>query len=315
MNKILLAVLWALLAVGFAIAQDTPGAAIPPKSENQNSQMSSQSSATPATVVRGCVSGSAGNFTLTDQNGMQYKLVGDDTALQSKVGHEVEVNGSENQSSEASSQGGEATAHASNSIQVAGVRDVASSCGLGRSNGSQPMSDSSGENPKETPTTSEPATPPQPQLIAMLQQSSTATSGAQSTNNPPQEASPPVTSQTPAAPSSPTGANSQVGNSPANNTGMTESQANHDAQAARQGELNSNPQNGETTGRGVNNQGVNNPSTTNPNAVPSSPNSASPQSNTNDQNKPLYERQATDIPWANTTTNGNTGGNGTNPPQ
>jgi len=129
------------------------------------------------------------------------------------------------------------------------------------------------------------------------------------------QATPPVTSQTPATQSSPNqNATPQPGTSPANNTGMTESEANHDAQAARQGELNTNSQTGDTTGRGVNNQGVNNPSTTNPSAVPSSPNSATPsstqpQSNANDQNKPLYERQATDIPWAthSGTDTGNTG--------
>ncbi len=133
---------------------------------------------------------------------------------------------------------------------------------------------------------------------------------AQSTagNSSATQATPPVTSQTSATPNSPTaGANSQVGSSPANNSGMTESEANHDAQAARQGELNANPQTGQTAGRGVDNQGVNNPSTTNPNAVPTSPNSTSPAANSgNDQNKPLYERQATDIPWAQQS-GGNTG--------
>ena len=154
--------------------------------------------------------------------------------------------------------------------------------------------------------------------VALAQQ----TAAGNSTSQP--QVTPPVTSQTPASATPPTtgatppestsatpAANSQVGTSPANNTGMTESQANHDAQAARQGELNTNPQTGEATGRGVNNQGVNNPSTTSPNAVPTSRNSATTTSNTpppnaNEQNKPLYERQATDIPWASSS-GGNTG--------
>ncbi len=276
-----------LLAAGMAFAQDT---------SMQNPATSSQSSSTQSTVIRGCLSGSAGNFTLTDQNGMQYKVLGDDSALSAKVGHEVEISGTENQSTAAASQGGETTAHASNSVQASNVREVASRCKMGSSNGEQPASDSNGMNPKGTPETTEPSQP-QPQEMAMLlpQDLPQSSSGQPKT-------SPPVTGQTPATSASPTNPNSQVGNSPANNTGMTESEANHDAQAARQGELNTNPQNGQTTGRGVNNQGVNNPKQTNPNAVPDSRNStsgtATPQSNANDQNKPLYERQATDIPWA-----------------
>ena len=78
--------------------------------------------------------------------------------------------------------------------------------------------------------------------------------------------------------------------------------------------------------RGTGNQGVNNPQT-NPNAVPISPESTSPQANQSDQNKPLYERQATDVPWrshsgsSNTTTTVTTNPNAstttttTTPPQ
>jgi hypothetical protein len=60
-------------------------------------------------------------------------------------------------------------------------------------------------------------------------------------------------------------------------------------------------------GQGADNQGVNSTPANNPNPVPSSPNSASPAATgNNDQNKPLYERQATDIPWAQQS-GGNTG--------
>jgi hypothetical protein len=269
----------------------------------QNPATSSQPSTTQSTVIRGCLSGSAGNFTLTDQNGMQYKVLGDDSALGAKVGHEVEITGTENQSTEASSQSGETMEHASNSVQASNVREVASRCKMGGA-ASEPSSDSNGMNPKRTPETTEPSQP-RPQEMAMLlpQDSRQSSSGRPQT-------SPPVTSQTPATSTSPTNPNSQVKSSPANDTGMSESEANHDAQAARQGELNTNPQNGQTTGRGVNNQGVNNPAQTSPNAVPDSRNSTSesqptPQANANDPNQPLYERPATDVPGANHSSSNN----------
>ncbi len=99
--------------------------------------------------------------------------------------------------------------------------------------------------------------------MAMLQQQSAPDAGTheqQQNGTAPQQTSPPVTSQTPATP---TGAanGSTTGQAPAaspgNNAGMTGSEANHDAQAARQGELNTNPNTGDTSGRGVNNQGAN----------------------------------------------------------
>jgi len=83
---------------------------------------------------------------------------------------------------------------------------------------------------------------------------------------------------------------------------MTANQANGSAQAARQGEMNANPHTGTTTG------------TTNPNAASTSPNTATSsnaqQSQANcRQTKPLYECQATDIPWAQSSA-----GNSTPPP-
>jgi len=309
MKRIFLLLGAGFLSAGLAFAQDMPSSSTENPSQEQGTNQTYRYEN--SSMVRGCLSGSVGNYTLTDQNGVQYTVVGGDSGLQSKVGHEVEITTKQNESSQVSTQENGTTTRTTNSIQVADVRDISASCNVG-SSVTTPSQPDNGMNPKGTPESDK---PPEPKMIAMLQQSAAGTA-QQSTGSPAQQTSPPVSSQTPAAPSSPTGANSQVGNSPANNSGMTESEANHDAQAARQGELNANPQNGQTTGRGVNNQGVNNPSSTSPNAVPTSPNSASPSSNTqqpqtnaNDQNKPLYERQATHIPWAN-----QPGGNTNTPP-
>ncbi|MGB8889984.1 MAG: hypothetical protein WCC87_24885 [Candidatus Korobacteraceae bacterium] len=131
--KLLLLLMSSLLLAGaLASAQDTLGSGAKP-----NSQAPSQSSTAQNTVIRGCLSGSAGNFTLTDQNGMQYKLMGDAAKLQSKVGHEIEVTGMESQSTGSGVDQG-ATALAPNGFQVSDVRDVSGSCRLGWKGDSQP---------------------------------------------------------------------------------------------------------------------------------------------------------------------------------
>jgi hypothetical protein len=289
MNRLIVLLSSLLLAITVA-AQDMPSNQGTTGSQEQSPQTMGRTATSQSSVIRGCLTGSAGNYTLTDQNGMQYKLMGEESALGSKVGHEVEVTGMESQAGERTSDSNDSMAHPANSLEVSQVRDVANSCNLAHPGGPRPSSENLAPQSQTAP----------PKLMAMLQQQSTPSAGAQQQSNPP--------ASTQSAP---------TGNSPANNTGMTPNEANRDAQAARQGELNTNPQNGETTGRGVNNQGVNNPTSTSPNAVPNSRETATPQANApnaNDQNKPLYERPATDVPWAN-----HSGANGattsTPPPQ
>lgn len=141
MNKLLALISSLLLAGALAGAQDTLGNGAKQGAQEQNSQASSQSSTTQNTVIRGCLSGSAGNFTLTDQNGMQYKLVGNDDLLQPKVGHEVEITGTENQSTATDSDDQESMAHTSGAFQVSDVRDVSGSCRLGHDGNSQPLTE------------------------------------------------------------------------------------------------------------------------------------------------------------------------------
>jgi hypothetical protein len=294
MKRMMLLLGMGMLAGAMAWAQDAP-ASSPPE---QNAQTRTESSSRSTNVIRGCLSGSTGNYTVTDRNGMQYTVNGDDSTLRSMVGREVEVTVSEDRSTEDATHAPGTSTHSTNTVQASNVKAVGSSCNTAGS-----ATPSGSTSPNATPEER-----PAPQMMAMLQQQEAPNQDNSKPNGaPPQvQSTPPVTSQTPASPNAPsTGANSQVGTSPANNSGMTESEANHDAQAARQGELNTNPQNGQTTGRGIDNQGVNNPSTTNPNAVPSSPNSATPSSNSQQsqadcaKTRPLYECQASDIPWAN----------------
>jgi len=78
----------------------------PPNSPN-SSNGSSQTS------VKGCLQGSGGNFTLTDQSGTTYQLQGETSNLTDHVGHEVQITGTTSagsgggaNTSQGSSQGG-----------------------------------------------------------------------------------------------------------------------------------------------------------------------------------------------------------------
>ena len=85
-------------------------------------------------TVEGCLSGSAGNYTLTDKNGTTYQLTGDTAKLSDHVGHEVKVTGmSASGSTGASgstetSAGGSTGAGSGQALQVTSVKHVSKSC-------------------------------------------------------------------------------------------------------------------------------------------------------------------------------------------
>ncbi|HUB02565.1 MAG TPA: hypothetical protein VL983_07760 [Terriglobales bacterium] len=65
-------------------------------STQTSSPMSGQTGSTASggeTTVQGCLSGSNGNYMLTDKNGMSYQLTGDTAKLSQHVGHEIKVTG------------------------------------------------------------------------------------------------------------------------------------------------------------------------------------------------------------------------------
>ena len=286
MKNMLLITSSLFLAVALAGAQDTLGSQAKPGAQDSTSQAASPSSTAQNTVLRGCLSGSTGNFTLTDQNGMQYKLMGNDAALQTKVGHEIEVTGTENQSASGSSDSHDSVAQTPNGLEVSDVRDVSGNCRLGRGENSQPQSESQGDKNMD---------PARPRLVAMLQQPMTTIpdSSAQqngSTATTPTQNEPQSASQNPAASQSPAGSNPPTGTGASNNNAVTSGDARGGQTPPSQG----------TTGNGQT-------------GAPAS--TASPQTNTNDQNKPLYERQATDVPWATHSSSGNSGNTASSSPQ
>ena len=84
-----------------------------------------QTSSDSGNSIEGCLNGSAGNWTLTDQSGKTWQLAGDTSKLSDHVGHQVRLMGTDNSSS-ASSSGS------------AGSSPSSSATGAGSASGSQP---------------------------------------------------------------------------------------------------------------------------------------------------------------------------------
>jgi hypothetical protein len=145
-----------LLSAVWAVAQSTPST--PPQSTTPSSSYPSTApsqSTTPdtsstttqttttksetssdSTAIEGCLSGSSGSYTLTDQSGKAWQLAGDTSKLTEHVGHQVRVMGSDGGSSAASSSSGNASASggsgasagAASTFTVKKVKMISSSC-------------------------------------------------------------------------------------------------------------------------------------------------------------------------------------------
>lgn len=160
MKRVFLPLAFALLAGTLALSQDAAGTTASGQTSQstdaagsaqyQNPDVATKSAQTSQSVIRGCLSGSPGNYTVTDQNGMQYQIAGDDATLRSMVGREVEVTGVENQTSQ-----GDTNSRLANGVQATGVRAVSPTCKKGSSSASPSVEDN-GTNPKGTPESGEP---------------------------------------------------------------------------------------------------------------------------------------------------------------
>jgi hypothetical protein len=95
-------------AATIAMAQTTTHSNYAFSSGNQPVASASQSG-----DLRGCLSGSKGNYTLLDHQGKSHKVVGDNRELGDDVGHEVELTGKPN---------------SGNAFQEAEITDIASRC-------------------------------------------------------------------------------------------------------------------------------------------------------------------------------------------
>jgi hypothetical protein len=117
MRQLLLVLSLLLLGMTWAVAQSSP---------NSGSAMGGgQSAAAGQTTVEGCLSGSSGNFTLTDKNGTSYQLTGDTAKLSEHVGHEVKITGTSSSGGSASASTGAGT---SSTLHVSSVKHISKTC-------------------------------------------------------------------------------------------------------------------------------------------------------------------------------------------
>jgi hypothetical protein len=120
-----------LLGATWAMAQSDQ-----PQASPSDSTATTQSDATPTssggnTTVQGCLSGSDGNYMLTDKNGKSYELAGDTAKLAEHVGHEIKVTGSMSASSMSPSGGGTETDASKQTLQVSSFKHVSKTCSSG----------------------------------------------------------------------------------------------------------------------------------------------------------------------------------------
>lgn len=131
MRRLLLLVSVLLLGACWAVAQD----ATSPSSNSSASSGQTGSNASGTTTVQGCLSGSSGNFTLTDKHGNSYQLTGDTAKLSEHVGHEVKVTGTTSSPASAASGGSAAnTAGAagnSQTLEVSSMKHISKTCQSG----------------------------------------------------------------------------------------------------------------------------------------------------------------------------------------
>jgi hypothetical protein len=100
MKKMILLSSMLVLSAVFALAQYGSQ-----DNSNQNNTGSQSSMGSKMTVV-GCLSGSDGNYSLTDKSGTMYNLTGDTAQLQAHVGHTISVTGTNTPSTSSSGQSG-----------------------------------------------------------------------------------------------------------------------------------------------------------------------------------------------------------------
>jgi hypothetical protein len=140
MRQVLLCVSVLLLGLTWSMAQSSGSSETSPT--GSGSTQSTQSGASGQmghgghTTVEGCLSGSNGNYTLTDKKGNTYQLTGDNAKLSEHVGHEVKVTGTEGAagaSGSSASGGTMAGSGSQQSLEVTSVKHISKSCQAGGS--------------------------------------------------------------------------------------------------------------------------------------------------------------------------------------
>lgn len=133
MKKMFL-VLSLFLCAAYVAAQTSPSQSTNPTS-SQSNPTSSQSTSDHQTKVRGCLSGSNGNYTLTEKSGKAVQLSGDTSKLTEHVGHTVEISGTESSPTTGSSAASSSAAGSTTgpTLNVTSVKHISPTCSTGSS--------------------------------------------------------------------------------------------------------------------------------------------------------------------------------------
>lgn len=133
MRQLFLVLSLLLLGMTWAAAQDssTPSTGSQSGAGSDSSAVAAgsgqQSAAGGQMMVEGCLSGSSGNFTLTDKNGTSYQLTGDTAKLSEHVGHEVKITGTSS-SGGSDSSSASTGAGAPSTLHVSSVKHISKTC-------------------------------------------------------------------------------------------------------------------------------------------------------------------------------------------
>lgn len=95
------------------------------QSPDQGMSQSSGQSMSDSMTVRGCLQGTNGSYTLTDEKGMTYQLSGDTSKLAEHVGHEVQITGT---TSAASQTGASSSMGAQQTLEVKHMKHISKTC-------------------------------------------------------------------------------------------------------------------------------------------------------------------------------------------
>lgn len=97
---------------------------------NQTGQMSGngQTNTGAKTTVEGCLSGSNGNYMLTDSEGKSYELTGDTSKLANHVGHEMKVTGTESSGTAGGSSMSNGASGSQMTIDVTSFKHISKTC-------------------------------------------------------------------------------------------------------------------------------------------------------------------------------------------
>lgn len=120
-----------LLGACWAAAQDTTPSNSSKSDPTSASSGQSGANAGGATSVQGCLSGSSGNYTLTDKHGNTYHLTGDTAKLSEHIGHEVKITGTSSSASASGASSATGTTGQTKTLEVSSVKHIAKTCQSG----------------------------------------------------------------------------------------------------------------------------------------------------------------------------------------